>query len=86
MRMAKARLIPSQTGDNLVAAIDLNHNLTQVLRVCLEGAFKAEDATMGLKGLLARAGAAPDFATLESQLRDSQSQVRDAFSALIKAD
>ena len=85
MRLAKSRLIPSQTGDQLAAAIELNHNLTQVLRVCLEGAFKPEEATMGLKALLARAGAAPDFATLESQLRDSQSQVREAFTALIKA-
>lgn len=85
-RMAKARLIPSQLGDQLTAAIELNHNLTQVLRVCLEGAFKPDEATMGLKALLARAGAAPDFATLESQLRDSQSQVRDAFAALIKTD
>ncbi|MBI1261433.1 MAG: bifunctional [glutamine synthetase] adenylyltransferase/[glutamine synthetase]-adenylyl-L-tyrosine phosphorylase [Rhizobiales bacterium] len=83
MKVAEARLIPSQMADALVAAIDLNHNLTQVIRVCVETDFKPAEATSGLKALLARAGAAPDFATLESQLRDSQAQVREAFDSII---
>jgi glutamate-ammonia-ligase adenylyltransferase len=82
-RIAEARLLPSQTADVLISAIGLTHNLTQVIRICVEGVFNPDEATPGLKGLLARAGNAPDFATLEAQLREAQSDVRDAFESIV---
>ena len=82
-RIAGARLLPSETADLLVSAIGLTHNLTQVIRICVEGVFNPEEATTGLKGLLARAGNAPDFASLEAQLRETQGEVLEAFERIV---
>jgi glutamate-ammonia-ligase adenylyltransferase len=69
----------------LVDAISLTHNLTQVVRICIEGDFKAEEATPSLKGLLARAGNAPSFDILEAQLRETQASVFAAFNEIVVA-
>ncbi|MGB3808969.1 MAG: bifunctional [glutamine synthetase] adenylyltransferase/[glutamine synthetase]-adenylyl-L-tyrosine phosphorylase, partial [Parvibaculum sp.] len=84
-RIADARLLPLETADLLIAAVDLTLNLTQVVRICVEGVFKPEEATPGLKSLLARAGNAPDFAALEAQLRDAQRDVYEAFQRIVTA-
>ncbi|MBX3446627.1 MAG: bifunctional [glutamine synthetase] adenylyltransferase/[glutamine synthetase]-adenylyl-L-tyrosine phosphorylase [Parvibaculaceae bacterium] len=85
MRIAKEGLLPADTADMLVRAIDLNHNLTQVIRVCVEGVFDPAEAPSGLKFRLARAGDVPDFATLEAELIESQRRVREAFDAIVVA-
>ena len=69
----------------LVRAIGLNHNLTQVIRICVEGVFDPAEAPSGLKFRLARAGDVPDFATLEAELIESQRRVREAFDAIVVA-
>ena len=51
-----------------VPAARLYHTLTQVLRLCLDRPFVAEEAPRALKDLLARASDMPDFATLEATL------------------
>ena len=84
-RIAEAHLLPSATADMLVDPISLNHNLTQVLRICVEGALKAGEATPSLKPLLARAGNAPTFEILEAQLRESQANVFAAFNEIVVA-
>ena len=84
-RIAAAGLLPPATADLLVSAIELTLNLTQVIRICVEGVFKPEEATPGLKALLARAGNAPDFSALEAQLRESQASVLEAFEQIVAA-
>ena len=54
-----------------------------MLRITLEGAFKPDGATRGMKALLVRAGDAPDFAALEVQLAETETQVRAIFDRLI---
>ena len=84
-RIAEERLLPTETADMLVDAISLNHNLTQVIRVCVEGVFDPAEAPIGLKFRLARAGDTPDFATLEAGLLNSQRRVLDAFETIVAA-
>jgi glutamate-ammonia-ligase adenylyltransferase len=84
-RIAEARLIPAEDADLLISAIDLTLNLTQVIRICVEGVFKPEEATPGLKALLARVGNAPDFSALEAQLRESQGRVHKLFDSIVTA-
>jgi len=84
-RIADASVIPAATADALIAALDLTHNLIQVIRICVEGVFKPEEATTGLKSLLARVGNAPDFAALEAQLHEAQAETRRAFKDIIAA-
>ena len=55
------------------------------MRIAVEGPFKPDTATLGLKSLLARAGNAPEFSTLEGQLADMETQVRGIFDRLMPA-
>ncbi len=70
-------------AQTLISAAWLEHGLTQVLRIALEGPFKSEAATRGLTSLLARAGDAPDFAALERHLAQTQARVREIFTRLM---
>jgi glutamate-ammonia-ligase adenylyltransferase len=82
-KLAAANLIPAADADRLIAATRLVHNLTQIIRLCLEETFDPATAPIGLKALLARAGDAPDLAILEGQLRETLADVEVQFSKLI---
>jgi glutamate-ammonia-ligase adenylyltransferase len=82
-KLSAAGLIPEAAADRLIQATRLITNLTQVLRLCLEEPFDPATAPSGLKGLLARAGDAPDLAALEGELRETLAGVEVLFSELI---
>jgi len=84
-KLNQAGALDAADAENLIAAAKLEHSLTQVLRIALEGDYKAEDATRGLKSLLMRAGDAPDFSALEKQLAESEAGVCAVFDRLIPA-
>jgi [glutamine synthetase] adenylyltransferase / [glutamine synthetase]-adenylyl-L-tyrosine phosphorylase len=81
--LRKAGLLPAAAGDSLLPAARLFNNLTQVLRLCLDGPFQPSAASEGLKALLARAGEAPDFARLEADLAARQAEVAANFNNLV---
>ncbi len=83
-KLSAAGLVPAADADSLIQATRLVHNLTQVLRLCLEEAFDPATASSGLKALLARAGDAPDFGALERQLRETLAGVTLQFSQLVR--
>ncbi|HVV91974.1 MAG TPA: bifunctional [glutamine synthetase] adenylyltransferase/[glutamine synthetase]-adenylyl-L-tyrosine phosphorylase [Hyphomicrobiales bacterium] len=76
-------LIGEGDWELLGEATRLQHDLTQVLRLCVDGRFEPAEAGAGLRAMLARAGHVPDFATLEALLRDTQAEVRAAFGRLV---
>ncbi|BCJ90302.1 glutamate-ammonia-ligase adenylyltransferase [Terrihabitans soli] len=78
-------LIGTEDWEVLRGATQLQHNLTQILRLCLSGPFEPEKAGGGVKALLARAGNAPDFASLDADLRRVQNEVRAIFERLVSA-
>ncbi len=80
---ADAGLIPRGTAEQLLAAAKLLHNLTQILRLCLESPFDPANAPDGLKLLLAQAGETPDFPTLEGHLKSTLAQVALLFDRLV---
>ena len=63
-------------------AARLQHALTQVLRIALEGPFMPETASAGLKALLVRAAKADDFSSLEVRLCAAQRSVREIFARI----
>jgi glutamate-ammonia-ligase adenylyltransferase len=63
--------------------VRLYQNLTQILRLCLPGAFDPKAAGQGLLNLLARAADVPDFATLEAHLVETQARVRASFVRIL---
>ena len=82
-KLAAAGTVPAAATESLIQATRLMHNLTQVIRLCLEGAFDPATAPSGLKTLLARAGGAPDFAALERDVRETLANVEVQFKELI---
>ncbi|HEY4265498.1 MAG TPA: bifunctional [glutamine synthetase] adenylyltransferase/[glutamine synthetase]-adenylyl-L-tyrosine phosphorylase [Micropepsaceae bacterium] len=78
-KLAGHGLVGLADAEALIDATRMEHGLTQVLRIAVDGPFKPDTATRGLKLLLARAGDAPDFSALETRLAQTQSQVRAIF-------
>jgi glutamate-ammonia-ligase adenylyltransferase len=64
-------------------AARLYHDLTQILRLCVDGKFNPETSGEDLLRVMARAGDTPDFSALEARLRETQAEVRRVFNALV---
>ena len=82
-KLAAADLLASAHADVLIPAARRLNNLTQILRLCLDGPFNPDTAPHGLKALLARAGEVPDFARLEADLRRSLDEVAGLFETVV---
>jgi glutamate-ammonia-ligase adenylyltransferase len=76
-------VLATEHADVLIPATLLLHDLTQILRLCLEGRFEPATAPSGLKELLANAGDAPSFAELEERLRLTLLKVAGLFNEII---
>lgn len=79
----RAGVIEAEDAQALGSACALFHDLTQVLRLALADAFDPAQASPALRRLLARAGALPDFATLDAHLVETQRGVRAIFDRLL---
>jgi glutamate-ammonia-ligase adenylyltransferase len=77
-------ILSAADGEFLRGAARLYQDLTQILRLCLSKPFNPKEAGPSLLALLARAGALPDFTTLDAHLADTQARVRSAFKEIIK--
>jgi glutamate-ammonia-ligase adenylyltransferase len=75
-----------EDAEVLRPAVQLYHDLTQILRLCLPDAFDPKKAGAGLLRLLVRAADVPDFATLEATLADTQRKVRASFVRILGQD
>jgi len=76
-------VLPVEEAEILRPAVQLYHDLTQILRLCLAGPFDAKSADAGLLQLLARAADVPDFATLDATLIETQAKVRASFVRIL---
>ena len=82
-KLSAAGVLAPGDAEILVPAAQLYHTLTQVLRLCLDKPFVADQAPRALKDLLARAAEMPDFATLEATLKDTLAAVHEAFDRIV---
>jgi glutamate-ammonia-ligase adenylyltransferase len=82
-KLRDARLLAPEHAEILIGATRLVHDLTQILRLCLEGRFDPATAPSGLKELLANAGDAESFAELEDRLLLTLSRVAGLFNDII---
>jgi [glutamine synthetase] adenylyltransferase / [glutamine synthetase]-adenylyl-L-tyrosine phosphorylase len=82
-RLSEAGLLTAAHAEVLIPAAQLVNDLTQILRLCLEGPFNPETAPTGMKELLAHAGGETDFAALEARLKASLAAVTALFDEII---
>ena len=76
-------VLPVEEAEVLRSAVQLYHDLTQILRLCLSGPFDPKTAGAGLLRLLTRAADVPDFAALEATLLETQTKVRASFVRIL---
>jgi glutamate-ammonia-ligase adenylyltransferase len=82
-KLSSANLLNERHADILIPGARLVNNLTQVIRLCIQGPFTPETAPDGLKDLLARAGEMPDFERLQGELRRTLAEVAGLFDTVV---
>lgn len=84
-KAARAGILKPEDAEVLRPAARLYHDLTQILRLCLPGAFEPKTASAGVLGLLTRAADLPDFPALQAHLAEMERQVRECFVRILGA-
>jgi [glutamine synthetase] adenylyltransferase / [glutamine synthetase]-adenylyl-L-tyrosine phosphorylase len=77
-------VLPHASAEVLRAAVRLYHDLTQILRLCVSERFDPETAGDDLLHVMARAGDAPDFSSLEARVKETQAEVRRLFGVIVE--
>jgi len=80
---ARLGLLPQSAAQVLRPATRLYHDLTQILRLCVSERFRPETSGEDLLRVMARAGDAPDFSSLQARVKETQTEVRRVFLALL---
>ncbi len=83
-KAAHLGVLPQASAEILRAAAHLYHDLTQILRLCVSERFKPESAGEDLQRILARAGDAPDFSSLQARVKETESEVRRVFREIVE--
>jgi glutamate-ammonia-ligase adenylyltransferase len=71
--------------DTCLKALDLFTELSQIIRLCVDGPFEADDAPAGLVERICRAGDCPDLGTLEGEVKRLSGEVREVFEKVVGA-
>jgi len=83
-KAARLGVLAPEDAAVLRPAVRLFHDLTQILRLCLSGAFDPKAASTGVLALLARAADLPDFPALQAHVEETQRQVRACFIRILR--
>jgi glutamate-ammonia-ligase adenylyltransferase len=83
---ARLGVLPQSAAEILRSAARLYHDLTQILRLCVSERFNPETTGEGLLRIMARAGDAPDFSSLQARVKETQAEVRRLFRLLIQGE
>ncbi|SHN62260.1 bifunctional [glutamine synthetase] adenylyltransferase/[glutamine synthetase]-adenylyl-L-tyrosine phosphorylase [Bradyrhizobium erythrophlei] len=81
---ARLGVLPAASAEVLRSAALLYHDLTQILRLCVSDKFEPEAAGEDLLQIMARAGDAPDFSSLQARVKETQGDVRRVFSLILE--
>src|SRR4051812_42074537 len=82
---ARLGVLPQSAAEILRPAAHLYHDLTQILRLCVTERFKPASSGEDLLRVMARAGDAPDFSSLEARVKETQADVRRGFFEIIES-
>ena len=77
-------VLERSAADILRSAARLYHDLTQILRLCVIDRFNPETSGEDLLRLMARAGDAPDFSSLQARVKETQAEVRRVFRTVVE--
>jgi glutamate-ammonia-ligase adenylyltransferase len=83
-KAARLGVIQQSAAEILRSAAHLYHDLTQILRLCVNERFNPETAGEDLLRIMARAGDAPDFSSLAARVKETQAEVRRVFQEIVR--
>src|SRR5579863_5712119 len=83
-KAARLGVLPAASVEILRSAALLYHDLTQILRLCVSDKFDPETAGEDLLHIMARAGDAPDFSSLQARVKETQAEVRAVFRSILE--
>jgi glutamate-ammonia-ligase adenylyltransferase len=69
--------------DTCLRALRLFTELSQIIRLCIDGPFDPDDAPAGLLERVCSAGDCPDIKTLEAKVREYSEAARETFRATV---
>lgn len=70
--------------DTVEKALSLYTEISQIVRLCIDGGFDPKEAPAGLVDLVCRAGDCPDLRTLEAEIRRISKVVRKILQATVR--
>jgi glutamate-ammonia-ligase adenylyltransferase len=70
--------------ETVQGALSLYTEISQIVRLCVDGGFDPKEAPAGLIDLVCRAGECPDLRTLEAEIRRVSKAVRKIFQVTVK--
>lgn len=76
-------VLKTEDAEVLRRAVQLYHDLTQILRLCISGPFDPRTVAPGLAALLARAADVPDFPALDAFIAETEAKVRKCFVRIL---
>ncbi|WP_439618384.1 bifunctional [glutamine synthetase] adenylyltransferase/[glutamine synthetase]-adenylyl-L-tyrosine phosphorylase [Shinella sp.] len=79
-----AEMMDPNDLDTVQKALTLYTEISQIVRLCIDGGFDPKEAPAGLIDLVCRAGDCPDLRTLEAEIRRLSKAVRKIFQATVK--
>ena len=82
-RLAGAGMLDAKIAGRLIEATRLWRRVQGLLRLAAEEGFAEEDASAGLRALLAAAGPSANFAELKAKMTDTAETVAGIFDALV---
>ncbi|MCB5202845.1 bifunctional [glutamine synthetase] adenylyltransferase/[glutamine synthetase]-adenylyl-L-tyrosine phosphorylase [Neorhizobium sp. T786] len=78
-------MMPPSDVDSLIEALRLFTELSQIIRLCIDGPFDPKEAPAGLVERVCRAGDCPDIRTLEGEVKRLSKAVRAIFRKTVSA-
>ncbi|MBB3389973.1 glutamate-ammonia-ligase adenylyltransferase [Rhizobium sp. BK275] len=85
LKVLGEKLMGSADLDTCLEAFTLYTELSQLIRLCIDGMFDPKEAPAGLTELVCRAGDWPDIKTLEGEVKRLSKAVRKVFQTVVKA-
>ena len=79
-------VLSPQARDELVAAHTLYSTVTQISRLCIDGAIDPDDIPPGLADLLLRNTDLPEIGILASYIEETSQRVREIFDTLLRGE
>ncbi|GAA3078945.1 bifunctional [glutamine synthetase] adenylyltransferase/[glutamine synthetase]-adenylyl-L-tyrosine phosphorylase [Rhizobium viscosum] len=85
LKVLGEKLMGAADLDTCLEAFTLYTELSQLIRLCIDGMFDPKEAPAGLTELVCRAGDCPDIKTLEGEVKRLSKAVRKVFQTVVKA-